>query len=57
MDIEKKFRYKFKRSSLQFPKEFIEFLNEQIKDGQPKNHFIMDKCGFKNYKDMGERFK
>jgi hypothetical protein len=51
----KKLRYTFKRSSLQFPKEFIDYLNKIICDGQAKNHYIMNKCGFK--KEIGERYK
>lgn len=52
----KKFKYRFQRSSLQFPKEFIEYLNS-IRGGVPKNHFVMDKLGFDGYKDKSERFK
>jgi hypothetical protein len=55
--VEGNLRYKYPRTSLQFPNEFIEYLNEQIKDNQPKNHYVMDKCGFTNYKYRGTKYK
>lgn len=43
----KKNRYKYKRSSLQFPKEFIEYLNSIIPEGTPKNKYVMEILGYK----------
>lgn len=43
----KKNRYKYKRSSLQFPDTFIKHLEKIVPTGTHKNKFVMEKLGFK----------
>ena len=40
-------KYRYKRSSLQFPCEFIKYLDEIVPKGFPKNHFLMGLVGFR----------
>lgn len=43
--MKKKKTYKFERSSLQFNKKFVQWLNE-VRGDTPKNKYIEQMCGY-----------
>jgi hypothetical protein len=39
-------KYKMQRTSLQFDKKFVDWLDEKLKGQEAKNQYIMKKCGY-----------
>lgn len=48
-------RYKYKRTSLQFPEEFTNWLKSQLQVGEMMNYYVMEKMGYLDYKSTEKK--